>query len=171
MKHLKSIFSAMAAVLMISMTATTFTACGDDDDEEEEEKAIETYVAMNYKFEVGETLLKIADISVEYYREGQLVTEKITGTSWSATSGLTKKPTKLGYKVTMTLKKDMEFTKSTYKVKYTEWKYPVERYDQNKNLMNEPINIQSNEEDSDVKQEYLQQYFELYNTIEYIVEE
>ena len=35
----------------------------------------------------------------------------------------------------MTLKKDMEFTKSTYKVKYTEWKYPVERYDQNKNLM------------------------------------
>ena len=65
----------------------------------------------------------------------------------------------------------MEFTKSTYKVKYTEWKYPVERYDQNKNLMNEPINKQANEEDSDGKQEYLQQYFELYNTIEYIVEE
>ncbi|MGN1262957.1 MAG: hypothetical protein ACI4TW_02880 [Prevotella sp.] len=168
MKHLKSIFSTLAAVLMISLTATTFIACGDDDDEEE--VSVKTYASMDYKFEVGDTLLHIADITVEYYRGGELVKEKITENKWSASSGLTKIPTKLGYKVTMTLKENMEFNDPTYLITYHYWNNFVFYYDQNKKEIYTNEISKEDKEYMIVEKDYLQDYFEVFGKEEYFVD-
>lgn len=109
MKNLKKLFSLMAVVTLMIMTVAVVTSCSDDDKEPEK---VPTYAALSLSFSVKPTSIfnevpirDVADITIMYYENGVVKTEKLESDDWTSSKiGLSKMPNTLGIKITMKLK-------------------------------------------------------------------
>lgn len=99
------------------MMAAMFTACSKDSENLDKDNKPAKAV-MSYWYDVNDELLEVADITVSYYYNNNLNTEKMTTQHWERNGSLQTFPGKLGYSVKMTLKEGVELTKDSYRLSY-----------------------------------------------------
>ncbi len=103
----------LAAVLCCAMTATGLTACGSDDDDGNTPKQDDnTPVAatMDYEMKVGDDMLRLLDITIEYYDDsGKVQTEQLTQKTWKK-SIKAKLPATLGARLKGRLKQGADLS-------------------------------------------------------------
>ena len=83
---MKNFLMTLAAVLCCAMTTTVFTACGSDDDDPKNPAEDTTPVAavMEYSLTVGDDMVNMLDLTVEYYdANGKVQTEQMTQKTWT----------------------------------------------------------------------------------------
>ena len=120
----------MAVVTLMVMTVAVVTSCSDDDKEPEK---VPTYAAMDFSFAVDKSLLEVVDVTIQYYKDGVVKTEKMNSEYWdeSLTKTSSKMPNTLGLKITMALKDGVTLDKEAYKVPEVVGKPSVFFFDQN----------------------------------------
>lgn len=111
----KSFLSKVMVAVALAVTTLAFTACGDDDDEPTVEPKWSTSYVVS--FNLGEDVLKTADITAHIARpDGTFAEERVTKTnpSWTLTGN--KIPDKAGVLLTFVPKKNIVET-DAYEIK------------------------------------------------------
>ncbi|MBQ6195489.1 MAG: hypothetical protein IJK43_13915 [Prevotella sp.] len=104
---MKKTMMAAAALMLLMMTAVALTGCGSDGDDDNTPKPDDTTpvaAVMDYSLTVGDDMLSLLDLTVEYYdADGKVQTEPLTQKSWKK-SVRAKLPATLGARLKMQLK-------------------------------------------------------------------
>ena len=104
---MKKSLMAAAALMLLMMSAAVLTACGSDDDDNTTNPATDTTpvaAVMDYKLTVGDDMLDVLNLTVEYYdADGKVQTEVLTAKEWKK-SVRAKLPTTLGARLKVQLK-------------------------------------------------------------------
>ncbi|MDD6888700.1 MAG: hypothetical protein PUD39_00300, partial [Bacteroidales bacterium] len=108
----KKLFRPFAVLAAVSLVSFSFTSCGDDDEEggdtPAEGKNPKSAMA-SYKFEASQDMIDLLDITISYVDKGEIKTEKMTSTTWSATAKGDVLPATFGYKIHMKVKDNADF--------------------------------------------------------------
>lgn len=116
MKTLKNLFHAMAAVLLLALTATVAVSCGDDDDDPVAEKKLQK-VQITISTETTDDMLKYLDLAFVYEdSNGGSETKKIETNNPKFTFEVSKFPATATVKYTTKQKSGVELpTEGTVK--------------------------------------------------------
>lgn len=98
---------ATAALMLLMISSVALTACGSDDDDNTTDPATDTTpvaAVMDYKLTVGDDMLGVLKLTVEYYdADGKVQTEALTAKEWKK-SVKAKLPAILGARLKAQLK-------------------------------------------------------------------
>ncbi len=104
---MKKYLMAATALMLLTVSSVSLTACSSDDDDNTSNPATDTTpvaAVMDYALTVGDDMLKTLNLTVEYYdTDGNMQTEALTAKEWKK-SIKTKLPATLGLRLKAQLK-------------------------------------------------------------------
>jgi len=128
MKAKQFLMATLTVMCAIAMT-TVFTSCSkDDDDNKTTDDNKPTAAVMDYSLTVGDDMLNMLDLTVEYYdANGKVQSEQMTGKTWTK-SVKAKLPATLGVRLKIQVKSSVNpatLEKFTESYSYNYSVYPV----------------------------------------------
>ena len=142
----KKLFRPFAVLAAVSLVSFSFTSCGDDEEEggdtPAEGKNPKSAMA-SYKFEASQDMIDLLDITISYVDKGEIKTEKMTSTTWSATAKGDVLPATFGYKIHMKVKDNADFSKGSFDFITNTYSTPYAVYDEKGNRIDELSKIGS----------------------------
>ena len=113
----KKLFRSFAVLAAVSLVSFSFTSCGDDEEEGGDTPADvqnpKSAMAF-YEFGASQDMVDVLDITISYVDNGEIKTEKMTSTTWSATAKGDVLPATFGYKIHMKVKDNADFSKGSF---------------------------------------------------------
>ena len=93
----KKLFKTFAVFAAVSLVSFSFTSCGSEDDGPVKGQTPKSAMAL-YQFEASQDMIDLLDITISYVDKGEIHTETMTSTKWTATANGLVLPATFGYK-------------------------------------------------------------------------
>ena len=109
----KKLFITFAVFAAVSLVSFSFTSCGSEDDDPVKGQTPKSAMAL-YQFEASQDMIDLLDITISYVDKGEIHTETMTSTKWTATANGLVLPATFGYKIHMKVKDNADFSKGSF---------------------------------------------------------
>ena len=144
--RIRQLFKTISAFAIVAILFTPFTSCGDDDNNGGEDPAkVQTPKSAMalYQFEASQDMIDLLDITISYVDKGEIKTETMKTTKWTATANGLVLPATFGYRVHMSVKDNADFSKGSFDLTVKTYCTQYAVYDQDNERIESLSNVSS----------------------------